>query len=73
VIEEGVWVASHVVVLAPVRIGRHAVVASGSLVLEDVPPYAVVAGRPAKVIKMIDPAEPDAAAPETADADPHPA
>ena len=65
--------ASHVVVLAPVRIGRHAVVASGSLVLEDVPPYAVVAGRPAKVIKMIDPAEPDAAAPETADADPHPA
>lgn len=73
VIEEGVWVASHVVVLAPVRIGKHAVIASGSLVLEDVPPYAVVAGRPAKVIKMIDPAEPDAVAPEAADADRHPA
>jgi len=71
VIEEGVWVASHAVVLAPVRIGKHAVVASGSLVMDDVPPYAVVAGRPAKVIKMIDRAEPDAVAPETADANPH--
>jgi acetyltransferase-like isoleucine patch superfamily enzyme len=53
VIEEGVWVASHAMVLGPVRIGKHAVVAAGSLVLDDVPPYAVVAGRPAKVIKKI--------------------
>jgi acetyltransferase-like isoleucine patch superfamily enzyme len=37
------------------------VVAAGSLVLDDVPPYAVVAGRPAKVIKKID--ESDQAAP----------
>jgi acetyltransferase-like isoleucine patch superfamily enzyme len=51
VIEEGVWVASHAMVLGPVRIGKHAVVAAGSLVLEDVAPYTVVAGRPAKVIK----------------------
>ncbi|MGH3788611.1 MAG: acyltransferase [Pseudonocardiaceae bacterium] len=54
VIEEGVWVASHAMVLGPVRIGKHAVVAAGSLVLEDVAPYTVVAGRPAKVIKKID-------------------
>jgi acetyltransferase-like isoleucine patch superfamily enzyme len=54
VIEEGVWVASHALVLGPVRIGAHAVVAAGALVLEDVPPYTVVAGRPAKVIKKID-------------------
>jgi len=53
-IEEGVWVASHSMVLGPVRIGRHAVVAAGSLVLDDVAPYTVVAGRPAKVIKKID-------------------
>lgn len=58
VIEEGVWVASHALVLGPVRIGKHAVVAAGSLVLDDVPPYAVVAGRPAKVLKEIDPADP---------------
>jgi acetyltransferase-like isoleucine patch superfamily enzyme len=55
VIEEGVWVASHAMVLGPVRIGKHAVVAAGSLVLEDVPPYTVVAGCPAKVIKKIEP------------------
>jgi acetyltransferase-like isoleucine patch superfamily enzyme len=53
VIEEGVWVASHAMVLGPVRIGRHAVVAAGSLVLDDVAPYTVVAGRPAKAIKKI--------------------
>ncbi|MGH3533872.1 MAG: acyltransferase [Pseudonocardiaceae bacterium] len=57
VIEEGVWVASHAMVLGPVRIGKHAVVAAGSLVLDDVAPYTVVAGRPAKVIKKI--TEPD--------------
>jgi acetyltransferase-like isoleucine patch superfamily enzyme len=53
VIEEGAWVASHAMVLGPVRIGKHAVVAAGSLVLDDIPPYTVVAGRPAKVIKKI--------------------
>jgi acetyltransferase-like isoleucine patch superfamily enzyme len=53
VIEEGAWVASHAMVLGPVRIGKHAVVAAGSLVLDDVAPYTVVAGRPAKVIKKI--------------------
>jgi acetyltransferase-like isoleucine patch superfamily enzyme len=58
VIEEGVWVASRSLVLGPVRIGKHAVVGGGSLVMHDVPPYAVVAGRPAKVLKMIDPADP---------------
>jgi acetyltransferase-like isoleucine patch superfamily enzyme len=53
VIGEGVWLASHVLVLGPVTIGAHAVVAAGSLVREDVEPYTVVAGRPAKVIKSI--------------------
>lgn len=53
VIGEGVWLASHVLVLGPVKIGDHAVVAAGSLVREDVEPYTVVAGRPAKVIKKI--------------------
>lgn len=53
VIGEGVWLASHVLVLGPVTIGDHAVVAAGSLVREDVEPYTVVAGRPAKVVKKI--------------------
>jgi acetyltransferase-like isoleucine patch superfamily enzyme len=55
VIGQGVWLASHVLVLGPVTIGEHAVVAAGSLVREDVEPYTVVAGRPAKVIKKITP------------------
>jgi acetyltransferase-like isoleucine patch superfamily enzyme len=53
VIGEGVWLASHVLVLGPVTIGDHAVVAAGSLVRDDVEPYTVVAGRPAKVVKKI--------------------
>ena len=55
VIGDGVWLASHTLVLGPVTIGEHAVVAGGSLVREDVEPYTVVAGRPAKVIKKITP------------------
>ena len=55
VIGEGVWLASHVLVLGPVTIGAHAVVAGGSLVREDVEPYTVVAGRPAKVVKRLTP------------------
>ena len=62
VIGEGVWLASHVLVLGPVTIGEHAVVAGGSLVREDVAPYTVVAGRPAKVVKTI--TRPDAEARE---------
>jgi acetyltransferase-like isoleucine patch superfamily enzyme len=54
VIGEGVWVASHAIVLAPVTIGEHAVVAAGSIVTEDVPPYAIVVGRPARVIRIIE-------------------
>ena len=38
----------------PLRIGRGAVVGMGAVVLNDVPPFAVVAGNPAKVIKMRD-------------------
>ena len=55
VIGEGVWLASHVLVYGPVTIGANAVVAGGSLVREDVEPYTVVAGRPAKVLKKIIP------------------
>jgi acetyltransferase-like isoleucine patch superfamily enzyme len=50
-----VWLASHVLVLGPVKIGEHSVVAGGSLVREDIEPYTVVAGRPAKVVKKIVP------------------
>ncbi len=53
VIEEGVWVSSNAIVVAPCRIGAHAVVGVGSLVLRDVESYTVVAGNPARVLRTI--------------------
>ncbi len=51
---EGAWISSHAIVLGPCAIGAHAVVGAGAVVQEDVAPYAVVGGNPAKVIKVID-------------------
>lgn len=54
VIEDGVLVGANAVVVEGVRVGEGAVVAAGAIVLEDVAPYTVVAGSPAKVIKNVD-------------------
>lgn len=51
VIEEDVWIGTHVVVLPGVTIGRGAVIAAGSLVNKDVPPYEVWGGIPARLLK----------------------
>ncbi|HZA31559.1 MAG TPA: acyltransferase, partial [Propionibacteriaceae bacterium] len=53
VIEEGAWVSSNAIIVAPCRIGAHSVVGVGSLVLKDVEPYTIVAGSPAKVLRTI--------------------
>lgn len=53
-VEDGVLIGANAVVIEGVRIGAGAVVAAGSIVIEDVPPGAVVAGVPARVIKMKD-------------------
>ena len=49
-IEDYVWVSSRVTILPGVRIGRGAVVASGSVVTKDVPPMVIVGGIPARKI-----------------------
>jgi tetrahydrodipicolinate N-acetyltransferase len=54
VIEDDVLIGANVVVLEGVTVGKGAVVAAGAVVVEDVPPYSVVAGTPAKKIKDID-------------------
>lgn len=51
IIEEDVWIGSNAVILSGVHIGRGGVVAAGSIVTKNVPPYSIVAGNPAKVIK----------------------
>ena len=54
VVEDGVLVGANAVVIEGVRIGAGAVVAAGAVVTENVPPNAVVAGTPARIIKMKD-------------------
>ena len=50
-IEDDCWIASNSCILAGVTIGKGSVVAAGSVVTKNVPPYSVVAGIPATVIK----------------------
>jgi acetyltransferase-like isoleucine patch superfamily enzyme len=52
VIEDGVWLCEGCVVLKGVRIGRRAVIGANAVVTRDVPPFAVVGGVPAKVIRI---------------------
>ena len=51
IIEEGAWICANCTILKGVTIGRGAVVAACSVVTKDVPPYAVVGGVPAKILK----------------------
>jgi acetyltransferase-like isoleucine patch superfamily enzyme len=55
VIEDDAWLGTNAVVLPGVRIGRGAVVGAGAVVTEDVPPFSVVAGVPARVIRTLTP------------------
>lgn len=54
IIEDDVLIGANAVVLEGVNVGKGAVVAAGSVVTEDVPEMAVVAGSPAKIIKYKD-------------------
>lgn len=49
-IEDHAWIATRAMILPGVTVGRGAVVGAGAIVTRDVPPYAIVAGSPAKVI-----------------------
>lgn len=50
-IEDDVWIAANVTILKGVTIGKGAVIGAGAVVVKDVPPYAIVVGNPAKVIR----------------------
>lgn len=53
-INKGAWIGFNSSILKGVTIGEGAIVAAGSVVTKDVPPYTMVAGAPAKVIKKIE-------------------
>lgn len=50
-IEDDCWIGSHSTILAGVTVGKGSIIAAGSIVTKDVPPYSIVAGVPAKIIR----------------------
>jgi Acetyltransferase (isoleucine patch superfamily) len=51
VIEDDVWVSGRVVITAGVTVGRGSILAAGAVVTKDVPPYSIMGGVPAKLIR----------------------
>jgi virginiamycin A acetyltransferase len=51
VVEDEVWIGTDVTILSGVRIGKGSCIAAGSVVTKDIPPYAIVGGVPAKIIR----------------------
>lgn len=52
VIDDDVWVGARATILRGVTVGRGAIVGAGSLVNKSVPPYAIVGGNPARVLRF---------------------
>jgi acetyltransferase-like isoleucine patch superfamily enzyme len=52
VIDDDVWIGARAVILNGVTIGRGAIVAAGAVVTRSAPPYSIIAGVPAKVVKF---------------------
>ena len=57
VLEDEVWIGDMAIIMSGVRLGRGAVVAAGSVVTKSVPPFAVVGGNPARIIRYRFPKE----------------
>lgn len=55
VLKNNVWIGSNATITSGVTIGEWSVVAAGAVVTTDVPPYSVIRGVPARVIKTTDP------------------
>ncbi len=54
IIKDFVWLGDSVLIIPGVTIGKGAIVAAGSIVVKDIPDYAIVGGNPAKIIKYRD-------------------
>lgn len=55
IIEDDVWIGANAVITAGVTVGRHSVVAAGSVVTKSVPPFSVVGGNPARLLRQYNP------------------
>ena len=47
-----VWIGRNVLILSGVKIGDGSVIGAGAVVAKDVPPYAIVAGNPVRIVRM---------------------
>lgn len=54
IIEDECWIGANSIITAGVHIGKHSIVAGGSVVTKSVPPYSIVGGNPARLIKQYD-------------------
>lgn len=52
-IEEGAWITVGAIILPGVTIGKNSIVAAGAVVTKDVPPYSLVGGVPARLIRKL--------------------
>lgn len=52
-IEKNVWIGDKVTIIGGITIGQGAIIGSNSVVTKDIPPYSVVVGIPAKIIKQL--------------------
>lgn len=55
ILERRCWVGFNAIILKGVTVGEGAVVGAGAVVTRDVPPYAVVAGNPARIVRQLEP------------------
>jgi acetyltransferase-like isoleucine patch superfamily enzyme len=55
IVHDDAWIGAGATVLRGVEIGRAAIVAAAAVVTHDVPPYSVVAGNPARIVKQLQP------------------
>ena len=51
IIDDDVWIGYRATLLSGIHIGQGAIIAANSVVVNDIPPYAIVGGIPAKIIK----------------------
>lgn len=49
------WIGANVTIVAGISIGKHSIIAGGSVVTKNIPPYSVAVGNPARVIKTYNP------------------
>ena len=51
-IGDDVWIGQRAIIKPGTKVGSHAIIGAGSIVTKDVPEWAIVAGNPAKIIRM---------------------